>query len=405
MRAGSIETLQRCIALLPVCALALALAGPAVADDDDSDDADAPGAPAGVGGAPGGPGGRGGGGDRGPGRPDLGPNPGRGFPSDVRDLMGMLFGRPPQPQRALPLPAPPPPEAPEAEDRELVARDLDAAARTQAVAEGFTIVAERGAVTRLRAPAGLGTAAARDRLRTLAPAATVDFNHFFRTGQARAACPGGSCVPSPHFALVGWPDGRACGGGLEVGLIDTRIDPVLARASGRIDTITLRSPDRAPSTAAHGTAVATLLAGGGPIPGLLPAARIVAVDAFHHRPEGDVADAFDIASAIGLLADRGVTVVAMPFAGPANAVVEEAGAAAAARGMAAVAAAGNDGPRAAPRYPAAHSWATGVTAVDREARVFAQAGRGPHIAFAAPGVGLPVLVAAGRPPVTRSGTS
>jgi len=46
-----------------------------------------------------------------------------------------------------------------------------------------------------------------------------------------------------------------------------------------------------------------------------------------------------------------------------------------------------------------------VTGVDRHARVFAQAVRGPHIAFAAPGVGLPVLLAADRPPVTRWGTS
>ncbi|WP_337876416.1 hypothetical protein [Elioraea sp.] len=43
----------------------------------------------------------------------------------------------------------------------------------------------------------------------------------------------------------------------------------------------------------------------------------------------------------------------MAFAGPANAVVDEAGAAAVARGMSAVAASGNDGPRAPPRYPAA----------------------------------------------------
>lgn len=393
--------------LLPVLALGFVLALPAAADDDDSDDGDAPGAA----GAPGGVGAPGGSAEGRRGRMDLGPNPGTDFRRDLRGLMGLLFGTPAPPRAvppSLPLPLPPPsPDPPEAEQDELVARGLSPTARAQALAEGFSVVAERGALTRLRAPAGLDTAAARDRLRAIAPAATVDLNHLYRPGSATAGCRGQDCTPAPFRALIAWPEAPSCGAGLELGLIDTPVDPSLPALAGRLEAVTLRGPDRAPASAAHGTAVATLLAGAGTgaARGLLPGARLIAVDAFHRRPEGDAADAFDIAGAIGLLAARGVAVAAMAFAGPANAVVDEAGAAAAGRGMSAVAASGNDGPHAPPRYPAAHPWAIAVTGVDRDARIFARAVRGPHIDFAAPGVGVPVLVAADRPPVTRSGTS
>ena len=386
--------------LLPALLLGLALALPAAADDDSDDDGGPGGAASGPGGAASG---AGGGESRGRSM-DLGPNPGTDFGRDVQNLIGMLFGRPAPPRRPLPLPPAFPP-APEAEAGELVARGLGPAARAQALAEGFTVVAERGALARLRAPPGLGATAARDQLRAIAPAATVDLNHLYRPGSAAPGCRGADCG-SPFLALVAWPEAPSCGAGLTVGLIDTPVDPSLPALAGRIEAVTVRAPDRAAASAAHGTAVATLLAGAGtgPARGLLPGARVIAVDAFHRRPEGDAADAFDIAEAIGLLAGRGVRVAAMAFAGPDNAVVDAVGAEATARGMSA-AAAGNDGPRAPPRYPAAHPWAIAVTGVDRHARVFAQAVRGPHIAFAAPGVGLPVLLAADRPPVTRWGTS
>lgn len=386
----------RLFRLLPALALGLVLAFPAAADDDDSDDNGAPAAASGPVGA----------GDGRGGRMDLGPSPGTDFRRDVQNLMGMLFGRPAPSRRPLPLP-PAAPDAPEAEPGELVARGLSPTARAQALAEGFTVVAERGALARLRAPPGLDTRAARDRLRAIAPAATVDLNHLYRPGSVAPGCQGAACAPTPFLALIAWPEAPGCGAGLTVGLIDTPVETALPALAGRVEAVTLRGPDRAAASAAHGTAVATLLAGSGSgaARGLLPGARVIAVDAFHRRPEGDAADAFDIAEAIGLLAERGVAVAAMAFAGPANAVVDEAGAAAAGRGMSAVAAAGNDGPRAPPRYPAAHPWATAVTGVDRDARIFALAVRGPHIDFAAPGVGLPVLIAADRPPVTRSGTS
>jgi subtilisin family serine protease len=58
------------------------------------------------------------------------------------------------------------------------------------------------------------------------------------------------------------------------------------------------------------------------------------------------------------------------------------------RGHILVAAVGNDGPAAPPLYPAAYAGVIGVTAVDGGDRVLLEAGRGPHVAFAAPGADI-----------------
>ena len=70
------------------------------------------------------------------------------------------------------------------------------------------------------------------------------------------------------------------------------------------------------------------------------------------------------------------------------------GAAAAKKGLILVAAAGNDGPKAAPLYPAAYAEVIAVSAVDEQARIYDKAASGPYVALAAPGVD--VLVAAPR---------
>jgi subtilisin family serine protease len=118
-----------------------------------------------------------------------------------------------------------------------------------------------------------------------------------------------------------------------------------------------------------------------------------------------MADSFDIVAALDRLAARGVPIVNLSFAGPANRLLERAGAEATRGGMLIVAAAGNDGPSSPPRYPAAYDWAVAVTAVDRRDNVYVRAVRGPHIAFAAPGVRIQLPDRALRPGPLRSGTS
>jgi subtilisin family serine protease len=182
-----------------------------------------------------------------------------------------------------------------------------------------------------------------------------------------------------------------------VGVVDTGVDAAHPALAGRvIEQVTRRSAGRAAAGTAHGTAVVALLASAlGPAP-------ILVVDAFHRRPDGDAADAFDVAAALSLLAMRGITVANLSFAGPANEVLALATERAASQGMLLAAAAGNDGPRSPPRFPAAYPWVVAVTAVDAARRPFVRAVRGNHLAFAARGVGLP---AQGPGGARLSGTS
>jgi subtilisin family serine protease len=80
-----------------------------------------------------------------------------------------------------------------------------------------------------------------------------------------------------------------------------------------------------------------------------------------------------------------VPVVNISLVGPANRTLELVVRRAAARGVLLVAAVGNDGPAAAPLYPAAYPEVVAVTAVDARGQVLPEACRGPHVAFAAPG--------------------
>lgn len=337
---------------------------------------------------------------------DLGPNPGTGnVLADLRSVAGLLFGQRPAPP---PQPAPSRPAPSNQPSADLVVSGLTDADRRAAEGLGFTVVAEREnglvqrRVLRMRGPAGVTTAAAAAQLRAIAPGARVAPNTLYRP--SALPCPVSGCT---HLAQVNWPEAPRCGEGLRLGLIDTRISTATPALAGvALQAETTRSRGYRASSTAHGTAVAALLVGRGQgvARGLVPGATLVAADPFHLRADGDAADAFDLVAAIDLLAARDVTVINLSLAGPANAVLDEMGTAAAARGILMVAAAGNGGPRAPAAYPAAYPWAIAVTAVNGRGEVYTQAARGGHIAFAAPGVGLPVVAANGAAAL-RSGTS
>jgi subtilisin family serine protease len=136
--------------------------------------------------------------------------------------------------------------------------------------------------------------------------------------------------------------------------------------------------------------------------GALPGARLFAADVFGGEARGGAADA--VARGLGWLAEKEVAVIAISLAGPQNALIESAISALVARGHVVVAAAGNDGPAAAPVYPGAYPSVIAVTSVDEGRRLQLDAGRGPHIAFAALGVDIEAAaLGGGYAPIT--GTS
>ena len=288
---------------------------------------------------------------------------------------------------------------PERAPNEIVATGLDDAAIAGLTQDGF-VVDDRvpvaligGEMVRLIVPGGMTLDAARAAIVARSAAATVDFNHFYQPQAAEnAACVREGCALVRH--MVGWPTagGSACLKPQRIGLIDTAINAEHAvLANARLEVLSLGDGDGAKSGEQHGTAVAALLVGarGSRVPGLLPGAELVAVDAFQRfRKSTDIANVYDLVRALDMLIARDIKVVNLSLTGPANAVLERAVEAAVGRGTILVAAAGNEGPNAKPVYPAAYEDVIAVTAVDKARNPYRRAVRGEHIDIAAPGVGV-----------------
>lgn len=261
-------------------------------------------------------------------------------------------------------------------------------------------------VVRLIPPRGMSPVQAQRAVRVTDAAATTDLDHYYYT-DAGTGCTGTGCEAA---FLIGWnlPTTSQCGPIPTIGLIDTGIDPEHEALRGQsIESMSGPQLRGSPSHRDHGTAIAALLVGrsGSTAPGLLPKARLLAVDAFYR--DGGTADRTDVTTliiALEALAERNVRVVNMSLSGPPNEVLKRAIASAQAKGMVIVAAAGNNGAGAEPSYPAAYPGVIAVTAVDRKLDIYRRATQGDYIDLAAPGVDLWVA-APGGGGTTKSGTS
>jgi Subtilase family len=320
-----------------------------------------------------------------------------------RTLWGQRKARRQAPRRVqlartrAPVVVPAPVYAQPAVQREFVAWAVNSDSVTAIERAGFQVVA-RGALSiadgealRVRAPAGLGRQTALRRLGAAAPGAVIAENNIYRNISRPSGTRRGETGRTIEHTV-------ACSAGSTVAIIDTALDrdhPAFAGSS--LVGLTVRAPDRQPSSTGHGTAVASMLIGrrDGPAPGLAPGARLVAVDAFHKAAGGDATDAFDLVRAIDLVSTQDAKVINMSLTGPENAVVGAAVSAIQKRGAIVVAAAGNDGPRARPLYPAAYPGVIAVAAVDGEGEPWRRSARGDHIAFSAEGVGIALAGRAG----------
>jgi minor extracellular protease Epr len=336
------------------------------------------------------------------GRPSAGRDEGA-RPSPRSDGGGFLQNLFRQPQRQAQRPAPPAapaPPPPVSAPNEIVALALSDADLAQLVAQGFEVIEERvvpgfdATSRRLRTPPGVSLADARESVRAVPSGQDADFNHYYRSEQGfDESCTGGDC---PARLLIGWPlfDSRqdACGASVAIGMIDTGINAGHTTFAGaNLEVRQLAPGELDPSRAIHGTAVAALLVGAPDTrsPGLVPASRLVALDAFHRTGADERADVFTLVEALGALAAEGVGVINLSLAGPPNAVLEEiVDRLVFESDIVVVSAVGNGGPAADPAYPAAYDPVLAVTAVDRDSRVYRRAVRGAHVDLAAPGVNV-----------------
>lgn len=271
---------------------------------------------------------------------------------------------------------------------EVIVLSPGAAALDAARAAGFTVAEERALagvddrIAVLRAPAGLSTAAALQRLRTLDAQGQYDFNHVYLPAGAARADSG--AAPHPIVAMA---PAHAQGVRPRVGLIDGGLD--LRHPALREADIRAFGCAASPVPNAHGTAVASLLVGRARgFAGAAPGATLYAADVYCDRPTGGSAAL--LVEALAWMAREQVPVINVSLVGPANRTLERVVRALISRGHVVVAAVGNDGPAAPPLYPAAYPDVIGVTAVDVQQRVLSEAGRGPQVAFAAPGAEMAV---------------
>jgi len=206
----------------------------------------------------------------------------------------------------------------------------------------------------------------------------------------------------PQYALdkMALPQAHelALGRDVVIAVIDSAIDQSHPDLKGAVALAfdAVGAPDRA--VGFHGTAVAGIIRAQGAMAGAAPQASVLAVRAFRVRNAGEVAEttSWTLLRAIDWAVQNKANVLNLSFVGPKDDALHLALQAAAARRVIAVAAAGNNGPTAAPAFPAAYPEVIAVTAVDAKDRRYAEANRGAYIAVAAPGVDILAPVAKGK---------
>jgi hypothetical protein len=246
---------------------------------------------------------------------------------------------------------------------QILALSPSEAALAAAREASFTIVStedlgELGAMVTLRAPPNLSTRRALRLLREADPQGVFDFDHLHIES--------GALAPVAATATTG------ASNAVRVGMIDSGVGdlPALHLQRGF-------AGERAVA-GAHGAAVSSLILSAA------PGARLYVADIYGGSPTGGASSS--MARALAWLASERTSVINVSLVGPRNRIVEAAVTQVVSRGFLIVAAVGNDGPAAAPLYPASYEGVVGVTGVDRRHRVLIEAGRGPQVDFAALGL-------------------
>ena len=171
-----------------------------------------------------------------------------------------------------------------------------------------------------------------------------------------------------------------------VAVIDTGIDESHSDLAGSIvDHYNALNDEMQPS--AHGTAMAGAISAHGALLGAAPHAKLLAIRAFSGNG-GPGGTTVHIIKALNWAYEHHARIVNMSFAGAYDPLLALAINTAHQRGMIIVAAAGNEGPAAAPAYPAADFNVIAVTATDRDDKMLSAANHGSYISVAAPGVDI-----------------
>ncbi len=204
--------------------------------------------------------------------------------------------------------------------------------------------------------------------------------------------------------------GSVTGEGIKVTLVDTGLDGNHPALRGKVlEQIDMTGKGFTPDT--HGTLLAGIVAAepnnGIGISGVAPRTEILAVKACQPQaPQAVEAECWSLTLARGLdfAIQKAARVINLSLGGPKDMLVTRLVDEAVNRGSVVVAAAGNDGPRGQPSFPAALPNVIAVTAVDAQEQLYAEATQGDFIDLAAPGVEI-LSTGPGNKFLVSSGTS
>ncbi len=254
------------------------------------------------------------------------------------------------------------------------------------------------------APASFDISAAREGIYDVVGSdrAEVDLNHFYTAGVPDASPVDAGISPREALDIPAALADKV----LRIGVIDSEVDvshASLLNADINTKRFT-RASENLPNF--HGTAIASLfVANDENLVGLVPNSTLYSAAVFEtDAAKGEIASTVSLVKSLDWLLQADVDVINLSLTGPPNRLLEVAINKVSRTGVVVLAAAGNDGPMATPRYPAAYSSVVAVTAVDSRGRAFRLANRGDYLALAAPGVNLRHALAGGGY-TTSSGTS
>src|SRR5665213_2764182 len=215
--------------------------------------------------------------------------------------------------------------------------------------------------------------------------ASVQPNYLFTIQQSEPTAAREGDAAQYELAKLHLPQAHALAKGdkILVAVIDSGIDADHPELAGAIAESydTLEQPF---TPHKHGTAIAGLIAAHGKLMGAAPGARILAIRAFDPAVQDNGAMTTSILKGIYWATENGARVINMSFAGPRDPELQLRLENAHKNNVVLVAASGNNGPKAAPQYPAAYADVIAVGGTDADDKLFELSVRGSHIAVAAP---------------------
>jgi subtilisin family serine protease len=216
-------------------------------------------------------------------------------------------------------------------------------------------------------------------------------NNIFKLQQSATVAAAKSEGDPLQYALskMRLPEAHALSVGADVtiAVIDSGIDVTHPELAGVI-TGTFDALNNGEGPHPHGTSIAGVIASHARLMGTAPSSHLLAIRAFGSQKSGAESTSFLILKSLDYALAKNAKIINMSFAGPHDPAMERGLAAAAAKGIVLVAAAGNAGAKSPPLYPAADRNVIAVTATDQSDRLFAQSNRGSYVAISAPGVDI-----------------